>query len=110
MAAVGLVVGVPLGIGIGSGIHTSIANSLGVVPAVATPSLIGLAVVAGVLAVANLSAIAPARRAARARGGTILERGGHRRHVEPLRQLCGAHALRPLPPGYRQVDAVRHSS
>ena len=39
VAAVGLVIGVPLGIGIGSRIHTSIANSLGVVPAVATPSL-----------------------------------------------------------------------
>jgi hypothetical protein len=72
VAAVGLVIGVPLGIGIGSRIHTAIANSLGVVPAVATPSLIVLAVVGGIIAIANLAAIAPARRATRAPGATIL--------------------------------------
>jgi hypothetical protein len=39
---------------------------------VATPALIALAVVAGILAVANLSAIAPARRATRVPGAAIL--------------------------------------
>jgi putative ABC transport system permease protein len=72
VAAVGLIVGIPLGIGIGTRVHTSIANSLGVVPAVATPGLVILSVVAGVLAVANLSAIAPSRRATRTPVATVL--------------------------------------
>jgi ABC-type lipoprotein release transport system permease subunit len=72
VAAAGLVIGVPLGIAVGIRIHNSIANSLGVVPTVATPNLIALAMIAGVLVIANVSAIVPARRATRAPAAAIL--------------------------------------
>ena len=73
VAAVGLIVGVPAGIAIGTRIHRSIADSVGVVPSVAVPVVLVLVVVAGVVAIANLAAASPARRATRSPAATLLQ-------------------------------------
>jgi ABC-type proline/glycine betaine transport system permease subunit len=60
LVAVGIVVGVPLGIVLGREVWCAFANNLGVVPVSVVPSGLLVAIVAGILAAANLLAVAPA--------------------------------------------------
>ncbi|MGI9031098.1 MAG: FtsX-like permease family protein [Ilumatobacteraceae bacterium] len=73
VALLGLLIGVPIGIAVGSRIYNAITDSIGVVPSVAFPFVFVLVVVVGVLLVANLAAMAPARRATRAPAATVLQ-------------------------------------
>ena len=73
VAVIGLAIGVPAGIAIGSRIHNAIADSIGVVPSVSLPVVFFVVVVVGVILVANLAAMAPARRATRAPAATMLQ-------------------------------------
>lgn len=73
VAVIGLAIGIPLGIAVGSRIHNAIADSIGVVPSVALPVVLLVVVVVGVIVVANLAAMAPARRATRAPAATMLQ-------------------------------------
>lgn len=58
LVAVGIVVGVPLGIVLGREVWCAFANNLGVVPVSVVPSGLLVAIVAGILAAANLLAVA----------------------------------------------------
>lgn len=65
LAAVGVVLGIPIGVLIGARVHVAVANSVGVVPSVAIPIAELVAVAAGLLIVAGLAAVVPARWATR---------------------------------------------
>ncbi|MGH9270674.1 MAG: FtsX-like permease family protein, partial [Ilumatobacteraceae bacterium] len=73
VAMLGLVIGVPIGVAVGSRIYYAITDSIGVVPSVSFPVVFVLVVVGGVLLVANLAALAPARRATRTPAATVLQ-------------------------------------
>ena len=73
VAVIGLAIGIPAGIAIGRRIHNAIADSIGVVPSVSLPVVFFVVVVVGVVVVANLAAMAPARRATRALAATMLQ-------------------------------------
>jgi hypothetical protein len=75
VAGFGLVVGIPAGLVAGRWVHEAIADSAGVVPILRMPVVVVLAVIVGVLAVANVAALVPARRAARASAGQQLREG-----------------------------------
>jgi ABC-type lipoprotein release transport system permease subunit len=66
LAAFGLIIGIPAGLAAGRQVHNAIAESVGVVPILRVPVVVVLAVIGGVVAVADVLAFAPARRAARA--------------------------------------------
>ncbi len=72
VAVIGMVIGVPLGIVVGRAIWGSFARNLGAVPVSQVPILLLVALAAGVLAVANLIAIAPALAATRSRPTDLL--------------------------------------
>jgi hypothetical protein len=65
LVAVGIVVGVPLGIVLGREVWGAFADNLGVVPVSVVPSGLLVAIVVGILAAANLLAVAPALAARR---------------------------------------------
>jgi len=65
LALVGTVIGVPLGIVAGQSVWRAFAANLGVVPVSVVPVWLVVGLVAGVIAVANILAIAPAMAAAR---------------------------------------------
>jgi FtsX-like permease family len=75
VAGIGLVVGIPAGLAAGRWVHNAIADGVGVVPVLRAPVVVVLAVIVGVVAVANVAALVPARRAARARAGQQLREG-----------------------------------
>jgi len=60
-----VLLGIPAGVVIGARVHAAVADSAGVVPSVAVPIGALVAVGAGLLIVANLSAVVPARWATR---------------------------------------------
>ena len=60
-----MLLGIPIGVVIGTRVHAAVAGSAGVVPSVAIPIGALVAVAAGLLIVANLSAVVPARWATR---------------------------------------------
>ena len=66
LAVAAAIIGVPAGIVAGRALYRSFADRLGLVPDVATPTLLVVLVVVGVLVVANVAAAVPARRARRA--------------------------------------------
>jgi ABC-type antimicrobial peptide transport system permease subunit len=72
VAVVGIVIGVPLGIVVGRAVWETFARNLGAVPVSLVPILLLGALVAGVLAVANVIAIAPALAATRSRPTDLL--------------------------------------
>jgi hypothetical protein len=72
VAVVGIVIGVPLGVVVGRAIWETFARNLGAVPVSLVPVLLLVALAAGVLAVANLIAIAPALAATRSRPTDLL--------------------------------------
>jgi ABC-type antimicrobial peptide transport system permease subunit len=72
LVAVGIVVGVPLGIVLGREVWGAFANNLGVVPVSVVPSGILVAIVVGILAAANLLAVAPALAARRSKPQQLL--------------------------------------
>ncbi len=67
VALVGIVVGVPLGVAVGQVVWRAFATNLGVVPISTVPIGVMVALGVGVLAVANLLALAPALVAARSK-------------------------------------------
>ena len=75
VAGFGLIVGIPAGLAAGRWVHTSIADGVGVVPTLRVPVVLVLAVIVGVVAVANVAALVPAWRAARAPTGQQLREG-----------------------------------
>jgi hypothetical protein len=72
MAVVGLIIGIPLGLVVGPAVWRTFANNLGTVPVSVVPIWLIGALVAGVLAVANLIALMPALVASRSRPGELL--------------------------------------
>jgi hypothetical protein len=72
VALVGIVIGVPLGVVIGQAIWRAFTDNLGAVPVSVVPILLLGGLVAGVLAVANLIAIAPALVAKRSKPGDLM--------------------------------------
>jgi len=70
---IGLAFGIPIGVAAGSRVYQAIANSIGVVPSLALPVVLVVVVVVGVLLVANLAAVVPARRATQAPAATLLQ-------------------------------------
>jgi putative ABC transport system permease protein len=66
VAGFGLVVGIPAGLAAGRWVHKAIADGVGVVPILRLPLVVVGVVIGGVVAVANVAALVPARRAARA--------------------------------------------
>jgi hypothetical protein len=73
LAIVPLVVGVPLGIVVGASVFRAFAESIGVVPDPSRPFAPALVLVAVVLAIANVAAILPARRARRINAARALQ-------------------------------------
>jgi ABC-type antimicrobial peptide transport system permease subunit len=67
VALVGIVVGTPLGIALGEVVWREFATNLGAVPFSVVPVLVLVALVAGVLIVANLLSLVPAVVAARSK-------------------------------------------
>ena len=65
LTAAPLVLGVPLGLIGGAVVFRAFANSIGAVPEPATPLVAVGAIAVGLVAIANLAAIVPARRARR---------------------------------------------
>ena len=72
LALVGIVVGVPLGIVAGGSIWKVFATNLGVIPVSVVPIWLVVGLVGGVMAVANLLAVAPALAAARTNPAQLL--------------------------------------
>lgn len=72
LALVGIVIGAPLGLLAGRAIWNAFADNLGVVPVSVVPVWLVVAVVAGVVVVANLIAVAPALVATRCKPGDLL--------------------------------------
>ena len=72
VALVGIVVGIPLGIVVGQAVWRAFATNLGVVPVATLPVWLLVALGAGVLAVANLLAVAPALAARSRAAGQLL--------------------------------------
>ena len=72
LAVVGIVLGVPLGVAAGQAVWRAFASNLGVVPVAVVPISIIVALVAGVVVVANVIAVAPALAASRSRPGQLL--------------------------------------
>jgi hypothetical protein len=72
LALVGIVVGVPLGLAVGQEVWKTFASNLGVVPVAVVPVWLVVGLVVGVLAVANLIAVAPALASSRSRPGQLL--------------------------------------
>ena len=66
LAVAAAIIGVPAGIVAGRALYRSFVDRLGLVPDVATPTLLVALVVVGVLVVANVAAAVPAHRARRA--------------------------------------------
>jgi putative ABC transport system permease protein len=66
LAGFGLVVGTPAGLAAGRSVHKAIADDVGVVPVLREPAVVAIVVIVGAVVVAQISALAPARRAARA--------------------------------------------
>jgi ABC-type antimicrobial peptide transport system permease subunit len=64
-AAVVVAVGLPTGIIVGRWIVGSLTDTLGIVPGISVPPTMLLAVVVASIAMANVAAFVPARRAAR---------------------------------------------
>ena len=65
LTATPLLLGVPLGLIGGAVVFRAFANSIGAVPEPATPLLAVAAIAVGLIAIANLAAVLPARRARR---------------------------------------------
>ena len=65
LTAAPLVLGVPLGLIGGAVVFRAFANSIGALPEPATPLLVIAAIAIGLVAIANLAAVLPARRARR---------------------------------------------
>jgi putative ABC transport system permease protein len=65
LTATPLLLGVPLGLIGGTVVFRAFANSIGAVPEPATPLLAVAAIAVGLIAIANLAAVLPARRARR---------------------------------------------
>ena len=72
LVGVGTVVGVPLGIVLGREVWSAFANNLGVVPVPVVEPWLLVAVVVGILVVANLLAVAPALAAKRSKPQQLL--------------------------------------
>ena len=72
LAVVGIVLGIPLGVVIGRTVWNAFANNLGVVPDPVIPVFLIVVLGAGVLAAANVIAIAPALFATRSKPADLL--------------------------------------
>ena len=72
LAGIGIIVGAPLGIVIGRAVWTAFARNLGAVPAPVVPIWLLVALLGGVVIVANLIAIAPALVATRSKPKELL--------------------------------------
>jgi ABC-type lipoprotein release transport system permease subunit len=72
LAMVGTVFGVPLGVVIGRAVWRAFANNLGAVPVPVVPIWLVVALVAGVVAVANLIGVMPAMAATRSKADQLL--------------------------------------
>jgi hypothetical protein len=72
LAFVGIVIGVPLGLALGQEVWTTFASNLGVVPVSVMPIWLVIGLAVGVVAGANLLAVAPALAATRSRPGQLL--------------------------------------
>ena len=75
VAGLGLAIGLPAGLAAGRRVNETIADSAGVVPTVRLPVAVVLAMITGVVVIANLVAITPARRAARLPTAQVLHQG-----------------------------------
>ncbi len=73
LTTVPLVVGVPLGLIAGSVVFRAFANRIGALPDPAVPIVLIAAVMIGLIGVANLAAIVPARRARRLSAADLLQ-------------------------------------
>ena len=72
LAAIGIIVGAPLGVVIGRVVWRAFANNLGAVPVSVVPIWFLVALLAGVVIVANLIAIGPALVATRSKPKELL--------------------------------------
>jgi ABC-type antimicrobial peptide transport system permease subunit len=72
IAVVGVVLGVPLGIVTGRGVSSAFANNLGVVPVPVVQPWLIVGLIAGMIAVTNLLAVAPALVARRSQPQDLL--------------------------------------
>ena len=72
LALIGVVIGTPVGIVVGQSVWKAFAGNLGVVPVAVVQVWLMVALVAGVLVVANLLAVVPALVATRSRPGELL--------------------------------------
>ena len=75
VAGLGLAIGLPAGLAAGRRVNETIADSVGVVPTVRLPVAVVLTMITGVVLVANLVAVTPARRAARLPTAQVLHQG-----------------------------------
>ena len=72
LAGIGIIIGTPLGVVIGRAVWTAFARNLGAVPVPVVPIWFLVALLAGVVTVANLIAIGPALVATRSKAKELL--------------------------------------